>query len=295
MSGFCQSEVGELAVTDSLSALRWIRRGLVIEAVLAGLGLVLWNGIFWASREADQLAARFKQSEAQMNQVYDVREALPDETPSVMVQEKGVVRRLKGTIKDREKFQELSEVQNQILSGLDRLRGMVYFMLFILLFVPPLRICGTWWLTALPLGGQNGELWRWGTRLGAVVLGLMLWWTLSRVGVDWRHGVVARSELVNLVTMWTFVGTLRYLVELARVTGDAAYLARSHGFHQTLRWLLIAVGVGGFLMIWIQPGPRIAGPLWILTAAAALVMTGLYIRQLLGMRGHLGELLNSDP
>jgi hypothetical protein len=24
-------------------------------------------------------------------------------------------------------------------------------------------------------------------------------------------------------------------------------------------------------------------------------MTGLYIRQLLGMRGHLGELLNSDP
>jgi hypothetical protein len=250
-------------------ALVWIRRGLLLEIVLAIVILGIWGGFHWAGRAADQMETEFTTVFEQLDKCWQTREAEPGEIPSFVTREEAVERRWKKVLIDRDDYQRLRTRLDQLEWRLRWVRELVALQLLLLLVYPVFRIFATWWVTSLSLSDRSEEIWRWVTRLAAIATALAMWKMLSQAAHHPALRVGLSSVWAQLAGILTASGTLRYLTSVAVAVRDRDYLVRNHwmvrmvqvGAVFLLGQLLLPRGVAAAMADWLNLGGLLMVPL----------------------------------
>ena len=272
-------------------ALVRIRRGLLLDLILAVVILGVWGGFQWAGRAVDRIEPEMNWIFQELKNCWQTREAEPGEVPSFVTQEEGVERRWKKVLVDREEQQRLMKQLDALERRVMWIREGVSALMFVLLAFPLFRILATWWTTALPLTDRTEEMWRWLTRIAAIATGLAIWIMLAQTVHQPAMQAVSRSGWAQLAALLTASGTLRYLTTVAVVVEDPDYLAHNRRIVLLLQiWaavslaqILLPRGVVAALAVWLNLA---VGIVTVLTAAS-------YIWQISRLRASIAAVLNS--
>ena len=269
-----------------------IRRGLLLEVILAVVILGVWGGFRWAGRAVDQIEPEMNWIFQELKNCWQTREAEPGEVPSFVTQEDGVERRWKKVLVDREQQQRLMKQLDALERRTMWMREGVAALMFVLLAFPLFRILATWWTTAWPLTNQTEEMWRWLTRIASIATGLAIWIMLAQTVHQPAMQAVSRSGWAQLAGMLTASGTLRYLTIIALVVENQGFVTQSRRIVllvQILAVVLLAqiflpAGMLGALAVWLNLGVVIL----------VLLASATYFWQLLRLRASIAAFVNAE-